>query len=218
MKKLSRWASSLLLLLAINACGGGDSGQPGAVDEDALSDPKNPAMNQTAPDKFDVEFRTSKGSFVVSVDRDLAPHGADRFYNLVAAGFYTECRFFRVIPNFMAQFGFHGDPDVTAVWVDATIPDDPVKQSNERGVITFATRGPNTRTTQMFINFKDNSYLDGQGFAGFGRVTQGMEVVDAIHSGYGEKPNQQQIGKKGNSYLKKIFPDLDYIEYARVID
>jgi cyclophilin family peptidyl-prolyl cis-trans isomerase len=118
----------------------------------------------------------------------------------------------------MAQFGFHGDPEVTAMWVDATIPDDPVKQSNTRGVITFATRGPNTRTTQLFINFKDNSYLDKDGFTGFGHVTKGMEVVDSINSKHGQKPSQNQIGRKGNAYLKKLFPDLDYIEYARVID
>ena len=219
--KRSRFTSVLLLAFAMNACGGGgggDSSEAGAVNEDALMNPKNPEMNKTAPGKFDVEFKTSKGIFVVSVERDLAPNGVDRFFNLVNAGFYSDCRFFRVLPNFMAQFGFHGDPEVTAVWVDATIPDDPFKQSNTRGVITFATRGANTRTTQVFINFKDNSYLDGQGFAGFGSVTQGMEVVDSIYSGYGEKPRQQQIGTKGNSYLRKIFPEMDYIEHARVVD
>ena len=224
----SRFYNPLVLLLGIcvlgtHACGDGgggdgDSNASGAVNEDALKDPKSPEMNKTAPDEFDVEFKTSKGSFVVSVDRSLAPHGVDRFYNLVNAGFYSDCRFFRVMANFMAQFGFHGDPEVTAVWADATIPDDPIKGSNTRGTITFATRGANTRTTQLFINFVDNSRLDGQGFAAFGSVTQGMEVVDSIHNGYGQKPSQQQIGRKGNAYLRKLFPEMDFIEYARVVD
>ena len=203
--------------IAVLGCGGSEEGSV-EVDNEALMDPANAAMNQQAPDQFDVEFNTSKGIFVVAATRDLAPNGVDRFYNLVKAGFYNECRFFRVVPNFMAQFGFHGDPEVTKVWFNASIPDDPRKESNTRGKITFATRGPNTRTTQLFINFKDNSYLDGQGFTPFGEISKGMDVVDSIHSGYGEKPNQQQIGIKGNRYLNKIFPDLDYIISARVID
>ena len=226
-KKTSRLHNALFLLLGscllgANACGGdGGDSSASAVNEDALKDPKSPKspeMTKKAPDDFNVEFKTSKGSFVVSVDRNLAPNGVDRFYNLVNAGFYTECRFFRVMENFMAQFGFHGNPEVTGVWADATIPDDPIKGSNTRGTITFATRGANTRTTQLFINLIDNSRLDGQGFAAFGSVTQGMDVVDSIHSGYGEKPSQQQLGRKGNSYLKKLFPDMDYIEYARIVD
>jgi peptidyl-prolyl cis-trans isomerase A (cyclophilin A) len=205
-------------MIAAMGCGGSEEGSV-KVDQEALMDPSSAAMNQQAPEKFDVEFKSSKGDFVLSVRRDLAPIGVDRFYNLVTAGFYSECRFFRVMPNFMAQFGFHGDPEVTAVWFDATIEDDPPKESNTRGTITFATRGPGTRTTQLFINFQDNSYLDNQGFTPFGQVTSGMDqVVDSIYSGYGEKPNQTQIGTKGNHYLKKIFPDLDYIIHARVID
>ena len=203
--------------IAVLGCGDSEEGSV-EVDNEALMDPTSTAMNQQAPDQFDVEFNTSKGIFVVATTRDLAPNGVDRFYNLVKAGFYNECRFFRVVPNFMAQFGFHGDPEVTKVWFNASIPDDPPKESNTRGKITFATRGPNTRTTQMFINFKDNSYLDSQGFTPFGEISKGIDVVDSIHSGYGEKPNQQQIGIKGNRYLNKIFPDLDYIISARVID
>lgn len=205
------------LTIAAVGCGGSGEGS-GKVDQEALMDPKSPAMNQQAPDRFEVEFKTSKGNFVIEVTRDLAPNGVDRFYNLVKAGFYNECRFFRVIPNFMAQFGFHGDPEITAVWSDAAIPDDPVKVSNTRGMVTFATRGPNTRTTQLFINFGDNNSLDRQGFAPFGEVVKGMEVVDSINSEYGERPSQRQIGVKGNRYLKKIFPNLDYIASTRIID
>ncbi len=205
------------LMLAAMGCSGSEEGSS-KVDQEALMDPKSPAMNQQAPDEFKVEFKASTGRFVVQVTRDQAPHGADRFYNLVQAGFYNECRFFRVVPNFMAQFGAPGDPEITTVWGEATIPDDQVKDSNKRGTITFASRGANTRTTQLFINFKDNSYLDGQGFAPFGKVVEGMEAVDAINSEYGQKPNQQQIGAKGNHYLKKIFPNLDYIKQARIID
>ena len=205
------------LMLAAMGCSGSEEGSS-KVDQEALMDPKSPVMNQQAPDEFKVEFKASTGRFVVQVTRDQAPNGADRFYNLVQAGFYNECRFFRVVPNFMAQFGAHGDPEVSAAWGDATIPDDPVKESNQRGTITFASRGPDTRTIQLFVNYKDNSYLDGQGFAPFGKVVEGMEAVDSINSEYGEKPNQQQIGAKGNHYLKKIFPNLDYIKQARIID
>jgi peptidyl-prolyl cis-trans isomerase A (cyclophilin A) len=184
----------------------------------ALFYPNGERMNQQAPDVFKVEFKTGMGDFVVEVTRDLAPMGADRFYNLVNAGFYTECRFFRVIPKFMAQFGYHGAPQITAIWIDATIPDDPVKASNERGTITFATRGPNTRTTQLFINFDNNSYLDEQGFAPLGQVVEGMDVVDSLYSGYGEQPNQQDLGMRGNEYLNTQFPLLDYIKLARTVD
>lgn len=206
------------LMLAAMGCSGSEEGSS-KVDQEALMDPKSPAMNQQAPDEFKVEFKASTGRFVVQVTRDLAPNGADRFYNLVQAGFYNECRFFRVVPNFMAQWGFHGDPEITAAWFEATIPDDPVKESNKRGAITFAKqREPNTRTTQLFINYTDNTHLDGKGFAPFGKVVEGMEAVDSINSEYGQKPNQQQIGAKGNHYLKKIFPNLDYIKQARIID
>ncbi len=178
---------------------------------------KNPAsLKEQAPATYSVLFQTSAGDFTVQVNRDWAPHGADRFYNLVKNGFYDGCRFFRVVPGFMVQFGLNGDPSVQAAWRGANIPDDPVKQSNKRGYITFATAGPNTRTTQVFINFADNAGLDGQGFAPFGRVTKGMDVVDKINSGYGEKPNQGSIQMQGNAYLEKEFPKLDYVKKATV--
>src|SRR5207244_6499652 len=136
---------------------------------------------------------TSAGDFVIAVRRDWAPHGADRFYNLVKSGYYDGVRFFRVIPGFMAQFGIHGDPQVSATWRERSIPDDPVRQSNARGMVTFATAGPNTRTTQVFINYRDNAGLDGQGFAPFGQVVEGMEVVDRLFAGY--RSEERRVGK-----------------------
>lgn len=178
---------------------------------------KNPAaLKETAPDEYKATFDTSAGSFVVAVHRAWAPKGADRFYSLVKNGFFDNCRFFRVVPNFMVQFGLNGDPTVQGPWRAANISDDPVKQSNRRGTITFATAGPNTRTTQVFINFKNNAPLDGQGFAPFGEVVSGMETVDKINSQYGEQPDQGMIQRQGNAYLMKSFPKLDYIKSARV--
>ena len=184
---------------------------------------KNPgALKEMAPAMYKVNFDTSVGTFEVEVHRDWAPNGADRFYNLVKNGFYDNIRFFRVIPGFMVQFGIHGDPGVASAWQPARIPDDKVKESNKRGYITFATAGPNTRTTQVFINFGDNAGLDSQGFSPFGRVTKGMEVVDKIYSGYGEGapqghgPNQGRIQSEGNAYLTKDFPKMDYIKKATI--
>ncbi len=183
----------------------------------------NPAaLNAQAPAIYKVKFDTSKGAFVLEVHRDWAPNGADRFYNLVKNGFYDNDRFFRVVSGFMVQFGINGDPKVSAVWLNASIKDDPVKQSNQRGFITFATAGPNTRTTQVFINFADNRALDRQGFSPFGRVVSGMEVVDALYSGYGEGapqglgPEQGRIQSQGNTYLISSFPKLDYIKKATI--
>jgi peptidyl-prolyl cis-trans isomerase A (cyclophilin A) len=156
------------------------------------------------------------------VHRDWAPNGADRFYNLVKNGFYNDARFFRVISDFMVQFGINGDPALNRVWQAARIPDDAVKGSNTRGTITFATAGPNTRTTQVFINFGNNASLDSQGFAPFGKVTSGMEVVDKIYGGYGEGapsgkgPDQGRTQAEGNAYLTKTFPKLDYIKTATI--
>ena len=165
-----------------------------------------------APDSYKVKFETSKGNFTVEVTRKWAPNGADRFYELVQKDFYKEARFFRVVPNFMVQWGINAEPDVQKKWRPATIKDDPVVASNQRGFITYATSGPNSRTTQLFINFKDNSFLDSQGFSPFGRVTEGMSVVDSINAEYGERPQQGAIQSQGNAYLKSSFPRLDFIK------
>jgi peptidyl-prolyl cis-trans isomerase A (cyclophilin A) len=180
-----------------------------------LSNPS--ALRETAPATYKARFETSKGAFVVDVTRDWAPNGADRFYNLVKNGFYDGVRFFRVLDGFMAQFGINGDPKVSAVWREARIQDDPVKQSNRRGFVTYAMAGPNTRTSQLFINYNDrNSSLDKQGFSPFGRVSSGLEVVDALYNGYGEIPNQGRIQMEGNAYLAKDFPRLDFVKKATI--
>ena len=184
----------------------------------------NPAaLKEQAPPVYKVEFETSKGPFVVEVHRDWAPNGADRFYNLVKNGFYDNTRFFRVIEGFMAQFGVNGDPKVSAVWRESRIKDDPVKVSNKRTFVTFATAGPNTRTTQIFISYGDNSNLDSQGFSPFGQVVSGMKVVDSLYSGYGEGapggrgPNQTRVQSEGNAYLASSFPNLDYVKKATIV-
>jgi peptidyl-prolyl cis-trans isomerase A (cyclophilin A) len=187
----------------------------------ALLDPSK--ATERAPARYRVRFETTKGPFVVEVTRSWAPRGADRFYNLVRAGYYDDVAFFRVIQGFMVQFGINGDPRVNAVWQEARIPDDPVTQSNSRGMITFATAGPGTRTTQVFINFRDNSGLDGQGFAPFGKVVEGLSVVDSLYSGYGEGaprgmgPSQGRAQSEGNAYLKGSFPKMDFVKTARVV-
>ena len=186
----------------------------------------NPALaTKKAPATYKVKFQTTKGTFVVKVAREWAPLGADRFYNLVKIGFYDDIALFRVIKGFMAQFGIHGDPAVSRVWKQAQIKDDPVKSTNIKGRITFATAGPNTRTTQLFINFGNNKNLDGMGFSPFGKISgDGMSVVDAIHNGYGEGaprgtgPSQGLIQQQGNAYLKAKFPNLDYIKTARLVE
>ena len=180
----------------------------------------NPALARaTAPELFRVKFTTTKGDIVVEVNRSWAPIGADRFYNLVRVRYFNEAAFFRVVSNFVVQFGMHANPAINAAWEKASIKDDPVKQSNKRGTVVFAATGqPNSRTTQLFINLKDNSAgLDGQGFAAFGTVTEGMDVVDKIHAGYGERPDQGRIAKEGKAYLDKNFPQLDRITSATII-
>jgi peptidyl-prolyl cis-trans isomerase A (cyclophilin A) len=179
--------------------------------------------NATAPDVFKARFTTTKGDFEIEVHRDWAPQGADRFYNLVKIGYFDDVSFFRDIPGFMVQFGIHGRPDVNAVWHSAVIPDDPASgHSNERGAVTFATAGPGTRTTQLFVNFGNNAGLDGQGFTPFGKVVSGMDVVDGLYNGYGEGapsgrgPDQGRLQAQGNAYLHSDFPQLDYIKTARL--
>jgi peptidyl-prolyl cis-trans isomerase A (cyclophilin A) len=170
-----------------------------------------------APAVFKAKFTTTAGIFVVEVHRDWAPIGADRFYNLVRNGYFTNASFFRVVPGFVVQFGLSADPAVNQVWKDAKIQDDPVVQSNKRGYLVFATAGPNTRTTQLFINFGDNSRLDAMGFAPFGSVVEGMDVVDKIYPGYGESPRQDLLTDQGDTYVKANFPDIDKIKLARIV-
>ncbi len=177
-----------------------------------------------APERFRVRFETTQGDIVIEVTRAWAPNGADRFYNLVDIGFFEDIGFFRVMKDFMAQFGIHGKPQVARAWLRATIPDDPVVQSNVRGTITYAkTARPNSRTTQLFINLNDNSRLDGMGFAPFGRIVEGMDVADAIHktgegAPQGKGPNPRRIKNNGNVYLKTRFPELDYLRRAEIIE
>ncbi len=200
----------IIFLAALTSCAskGGNS--------QLLANPGHPKMNEQAPASFQALFKTSTGDFVIEVTRDLSPHGVDRFYNLVKNGFFDGQRFFRVVPGFVVQFGLHGDPQISAAWRDANIPDDPVVGTNARGTITFATAGPNTRTTQLFINYRDNERLDGMGFSPFGKIIEGLDVVDKINSEYGEKPSQGKIQAEGNAYLEDKFPKLDYIETARI--
>ena len=206
-----------LITATLVGCGQ-ESGRAGPNPE-TLMDPNTPEMTQTAPGQFKVRMETTAGTFVIEVLRAWAPHGADRFYNLVQAGYYDETRFFRVVPNFIVQWGMHGDPEVTAAWRSARIADDPVVESNVRGTVTFAkTSAPNSRTTQLFINLKDNANLDRTGFAPFGRVVEGMEVVDAINPEYGQRPDQDKISEQGNEYLVKAFPNLTYTRKATVVE
>src|SRR5262245_10473268 len=187
----------------------------------ALKDPAK--LKEQAPAKYNVKFDTSVGVFVVTVTREWAPLGADRFYNLVKNGYYDGIRFFRAVPNFMVQFGIHGDPALNTAWRAARIGVDPVKQSKQRGYITYAMGGsPDTRTTHVFINYGDNSFLDKTGFAPFGQVSTGMEVVDKIFQGYGDGPprgkgpDQTRLQTEGNPYLEKEFPKMDYIKKATI--
>jgi len=183
-----------------------------------------PALNRDqAPESFRVRLVTTKGEILLDITRKAAPLGADRFYNLVRIGFFQDSAFFRTVPGFIAQFGVHGDPAIQKVWAEAQIADDPVQLSNRRGAIAFAQEGPGTRTTQLFINLRDNVELDASGFAPLGRVTEGMEVADTLYSGYGELypkgigPRTNALGTLGNVYLKRQFPELDYILRAELV-
>jgi peptidyl-prolyl cis-trans isomerase A (cyclophilin A) len=182
---------------------------------------KNPAaLTEQAPATYRAQFETSRGMFVIEAHREWAPLAADRFYNLVKYGFYDNARFFRVLSGFMAQFGLNGDPDVQRAWTNAGLPDEPTKQSNMRGFVSFAREStPNSRYTMVFINYKDNSYLDSEGFAAFGQVVAGMDVVDSLYSGYGRTnvPDQRRITSEGNAYLSAEYPKLDYTRRARIV-
>lgn len=184
---------------------------PGQQSEKKLDETAAPALGA-----YSVKFETTVGDFVVLVHRDWAPLGAQRFYDLVKSGFYDECRFFRVMSGFMVQFGINGDPTTQQRW-ERNLRDDPAKESNRRGYITFATSGPDSRTTQVFINFVDNISLDSQGFSPFGEVIEGMDNVDKINAEYGESPDQGQIESIGNTYLNAQFPKLDYIKKATIL-
>lgn len=181
----------------------------------------NPSsLKDTAPEQFQARFTTTKGDVVIEVTRAMTPAGADRFYNLVKYGFYNGASLFRVVAGFVVQFGISPTPHVNAAWEKATIQDEPVQGSNVRGMITFAkTNAPNSRTTQVFINLKDNVFLDGMGFAPFGKVVEGMEVLDKLYSGYGDQttPLQDEIGKQGPAFLKARFPELDSITRAVIV-
>jgi peptidyl-prolyl cis-trans isomerase A (cyclophilin A) len=196
----------------------------GSIAHPALLDPS--LADEQAPEAFRVKLETTKGDVVILVNRSWAPHGADRFYNLVKIGYYDGIAFYRVIRGFMAQCGFNGDPQVSGVWANARIPDDPVTQANTRGMVTFAQpSAPNARSTQIFINYGDNTYLKEHGaFAPFGKVISGMDVMDRIYAGYGEGapngrgPSQSRIAREGNTYLKQSFPKLDYIRRATIMN
>jgi peptidyl-prolyl cis-trans isomerase A (cyclophilin A) len=219
----------MLRLCCLLACVAAIWGCAGNGDGNLTNDPPVPAgstSGTSAPvgDVFRVKLETSKGDVVIEVHPEWAPNGAARFKELVELGFYNDCRFFRVLDNFMAQVGMNGDPALHAQWGDNNIPDDPVTQSNTRGFVTFAQTGmPNSRSTQFFISFGDNSFLDQQRFAPFGQVIEGMEVVESLYSGYGEGapqgngPAQDQIAARGNEYLNSEFPMLDYIKTARIV-
>lgn len=208
-----------LALLVVGCAGDGGDATP-AVERNPLLRPDSYA--QTAPETFRVRLETSVGDVVVDVHRAWAPIGADRFYNLVQGGYYDDARVYRVLENFMAQFGLHADPFVTRAWKSQFLVDDPVVESNTRGRMAFAKGGLHTRTTEVFISYKDNRALDAEGFTPFGEIVEGMEVVDAFHSGYGdgpprgEGPYQAMAEARGNEYLDAEFPELTRILRATV--
>jgi len=226
MKNIFRIFAPILFfffMVFVIGCSKQEEEQPTLTEK--LLNPDPAELNQPSPSSFKVKFETSKGNFVIEVFRNWSPYGADRFYYLVKNGFYNNVRFFRVVEGFMAQFGYHGDPQVTAIWSEMTFPDDPVKGSNLRGYVTFAKgAAPNSRSTNIFINYGDNSYLDRIGFSPIGKVVEGMEVVDQLYSGYGDSsssggrgPEQSILRTEGNEYLNREFPNLDYIKKASII-
>lgn len=197
--------------------------QAPAAQSPALTDPS--LATEQAPAEYQVKLQTTKGDVLIAVHRDWAPQGADRFYNLVKVGFFDDVAFFRAIDDFMVQFGMNGDPAVTRAWNAYPIQDDPVKESNKRTFVTFAKKNtPNSRTTQVFVNYRDNAMLDGMGFAPFGQVVEGMEVLDSLYKDYGEGapkgtgPNQMLIEREGNAYLQRDFPKLDWVKKASIVE
>jgi peptidyl-prolyl cis-trans isomerase A (cyclophilin A) len=220
-KHVSALLALIALLLIPAACK--DKTPPPPPPGAAVPAPLAPPSDAASPESFRVKFVTTKGDFTVEVTRAWAPKGADRFYRLVKDGYFKDVRFFRVLPGFMAQFGMSGNPALNDKMDSLRISDDPVTQSNKRGMVTFAMAGPNTRSSQFFVNYGDNVPLDSQGFAPFGRVVDGMKVVDAFYGGYGEGapsgagPSQDSIRIKGNEYLQRAFPKLDYIKSATIV-
>lgn len=175
------------------------------------------AKKTPVPEKYQVLFETTRGNFTIEVNREWAPLGADRFHELVSSGFYDNTGFFRVVPGFVVQFGLAADPAVQKKWSDATIKDDAVAVSNERGLVTFAMKGKDTRTTQLFINYGNNARLDQMGFSPFGKVVEGMEVIDQINAEYEQQPRQDLITAQGTEYLKAKFPNMDMIKRATIV-
>ena len=223
--KTERFFAALFCATVLVGClraqeGASSQRQPAGQTSPAGSRPSllNPAtLKAQAPDTYEIKFTTTKGDFVVQVTRAWSPLGADRFYNLVKNGFYNGAAFFRIVPGFVVQFGLSPDPAVSKAWRQARIADDSVSQSNRRGYLSFATAGPGTRTTQVFINLVDNAPLDSMGFSPFGQVIEGMDLIDKLNTEYGEQPDQGRIEAEGRSYLEKSFPRLDIIKSAVIL-
>lgn len=228
MNTPERWITVVAVCLLVTAgCRQDEAGHeaPPAFDaRAALMNPDHAAWSESAPDVFRARFETTRGVFVVEAHRVWAPCGVDRFYTLVRTGFFDDSRFFRVRAGFIAQFGIPGDPAVTAVWKDRTMPDDPVRQSNTRGFVAYAMTGPDTRTTQLYVNYDDNARLDAEGFAPIGQVVEGMDVVDRLYAGYDEEAGGGMRGGKqgpmlegGNAHLDANFPLLDKLLRASIV-
>lgn len=216
MRQSLRAAAALVMALAVALVTAFPAGA--APVKEKLMDPSK--LTEQSPGTYRVKLETTKGNIVMEVRREWAPIGADRFYNLVKNGFYDGVKFFRVVPNFVVQFGIAADPGLSSIWKNANISDDPVKQSNKKNYVTYAkTQAPNSRSTQLFINLKDNAFLDSQGFAPFAEVVEGVDVIDKLHSGYGDTPTalQGRMFQEGNAFLEKQFPQLDSVKKAVIL-
>src|SRR5437667_5705213 len=211
---LTRAPAALLLACTVSAlaCSRRDA-PPRRPERETAAPPSAPPV----PDSFLVALTTSRGPVSVVVHRSWAPRGADRFYALVHGGFYDGARFFRVVRGFVVQFGLPADPQLGRAWSSQLLPDDPVRHPNRRGTVAFASAGPNTRTTQLFINLADNVRLDGLGFSPIGQVVEGLEVADGLYGQYGERPSQDSIRLQGDAYHKRAYPNLDQIRTARIV-